>query len=132
MPDSAPWEDTTPPGPPLAHALAPPQTRPVTGNKLPTASAYPWCQTSPPGTKVVAPTPVARPRRMSAPRTQTRAEHVFPAYMRVRPRKQGFLHMSTVRDSGNKTTASAHGMGLGGLAVDTVEIGCLVVDRCGE
>jgi len=35
------------------------------------------------------------------------------------------------RDSGNKTAASAHGMGLGGLAVDAMAIGCLGVERCG-
>ena len=33
------------------------------------------------------------------------------------------------RDSDNKIDASAHGMGLGGLAVDDMAIGCLGVDR---
>jgi len=33
------------------------------------------------------------------------------------------------RDSGNKTAASAHGMGSGGLAVDAMTIGCLGVER---
>ena len=37
-----------------------------------------------------------------------------------------------VSDSGNKTAASAHGMGSGVLAVDVRAIGCLGVDRCGE
>jgi hypothetical protein len=32
----------------------------------------------------------------------------------------------------NKIEASAHGMGSGGLAVDAMAIGCLVVDRRGE
>ena len=36
------------------------------------------------------------------------------------------------RDSGNKITASAHGMGAGGLAVDAMAIGCLGVDRRAE
>ena len=35
-------------------------------------------------------------------------------------------------DSGNKITASAHGMGSGGLPVDAIAIGCLGVDRRGE
>ena len=34
--------------------------------------------------------------------------------------------------AGNKTTASTHGMGSGGLAVDAMAIGCLGVERCGE
>ena len=33
------------------------------------------------------------------------------------------------RDSGSKIAASAHGMGAGGLAVDTMSIGCLGVER---
>jgi len=36
------------------------------------------------------------------------------------------------RDSGNKTAASVHGMGSGGLAVDAMAIGCLGVERRGE
>ena len=36
------------------------------------------------------------------------------------------------RDSGNKIAASAHGMGSGGSAVDTMVIGCLVVERRAE
>jgi hypothetical protein len=36
------------------------------------------------------------------------------------------------RDSGNKTAASAHGMGSGGLSVDAMAIGCLGVERRGE
>jgi hypothetical protein len=33
---------------------------------------------------------------------------------------------------GNKTSASAHGMGSGVLTVDVMAIGCLGVDHCGE
>ncbi len=33
------------------------------------------------------------------------------------------------RGSGNKIAASAHGMGLGGLVVDAMAIGCLGVER---
>ena len=37
-----------------------------------------------------------------------------------------------MRNSGNKTAASAHGMRSGGLAVDAMAIGCLGIDRRGE
>ncbi len=68
-------------------------------------------------------------------------------------RKQGFLHMAAVRDSCNKTSvsahgmgsvrdscnktaASAHGMGSGGLPVDAmvtvIGLGCLGMDSRGE
>ena len=40
--------------------------------------------------------------------------------------------LEVISDSGNKTAASAHGMGSGVLAVDARAIGCLGVDRCGE
>ena len=38
-------------------------------------------------------------------------------------------HQPCARDPGNKVAASAHGMGLGGLTVDAVAIGCLGAAR---
>ena len=67
----------------------------------------------------------AHPARRNGPNAS--APRMHP----VGPRKQGFLHMVGVRarDSGNKIAASAHGMGSGGLAVDSMAIGCLGVER---
>jgi len=124
MPNSAPLEDTEPPGPP-GRALDPlPQVCPVASSTRPTASAYPRCQAPPPGTQGFAWTPDARPRRMSAPCTQARAEHVCPACTRgAGPGNRVFcIWQPCARDSGNKTAVSAHGMGSGGLAVDAMAI----------
>jgi hypothetical protein len=61
---------------------------------------------------------------------QERPEHTRPHMHPVGLRRQGFLHIAAVLC--NKIEASAHGMGSGGLAVDAMAIGCLVVDRRGE
>ena len=56
---------------------------------------------------------------------QARAEHVCPVYMRVGPGNRVFcIWQPCARDSGNKTVASAHGMGSGDSAVDAMAIGC--------
>ena len=62
----------------LRRAGPPSQSRPIASSTRPTASAYPLCQAPPSGTQGVAATPAARPRRLSTPCTQSRAEHVCP------------------------------------------------------
>ena len=96
----------------------------------PTYAAHPRHQAPPPRTHVVAQTPAVHPRRTCAPRMQERPEHTRPHMHPVGLRRQGFLHIAAVLC--NKIEASAHGMGSGGLAVDAMAIGCLVVDRRGE
>jgi hypothetical protein len=109
----------------------PPQVRPAASSTRPTASAYPRCQAPPPGTQGFAWTPDARPRRMSAPCTQARAEHVCQACTGgAGPGNRVFcIWQPCARDPGNKTAVSAHGMGSGGLAVDAMAIGCMGVER---
>ena len=58
------------------HAGSPPQSSPVAISTRPTGSDYPQWQAQIPSTQGVAPTPAARPRRLSAPCTQARAEYV--------------------------------------------------------
>ena len=66
----------------------------------PTDAAHPRRQAPPPRTHVVAPTPAAHPRRTCAPRMRARPEHTRPHVYPVGPRKQGFQHMSAVRETG--------------------------------
>ena len=85
---------------------------------------------SPPGTQGVVSTPTVRSLRMSAPGIQ--ACTLLCAY-RAGPGNMVFCTWyPCARDSDNKTAASAHGMGSGGLSVDVMSIGCLGVDRHGE
>ncbi len=66
----------------------------------PTDASHPRRQAPPPRTHVVAPTPAAHPRRTCAPRMRARPEHTRPHVYPVGPRKQGFQHMSAVRETG--------------------------------
>jgi hypothetical protein len=76
--------------------------------------------------------PPERRRAEPPPHTIQYIPYLYdPACMQGRSRKQGFLYMASVRapsDSGSKAAASAHGMGSGGLPVDTMSIG-LRIDR---
>jgi hypothetical protein len=117
-----------PPMLPTAHR--PHVPAPLQRGPRPTYAAHPRRQAPPPRTHVVAQTPAVHPRSTCAPIMQERPEHTRPHMHPVGLQKQGFLHMAAVLC--NKIEASAHGMGSGGLAVDAMSIGCLVVDRRGE
>ena len=115
------------------HAGSPPQSRPAASSTRPKDSAYPLCQSPPPGTQGVSPTPAARPRRIIAPCMRHGPSTYDPRTCGVGPGNRGFCTWQPcARDSGNKTAASAHDMGSRGLAVDAMAIGCLGVERCGE
>ncbi len=95
----------------------------------PTHAAHPLRQAPPPRTHAAAQTPAAHPRRTCAPCTQERPEHTRPYAPSRSPETRFSAYVSRARNSGNKIAASAHGMGSGGLAVDTMAIGCLGVDH---
>jgi hypothetical protein len=110
--------------PPLPVRLAASGTRP-------THPTQPRRQAPTPRTHVVAPAPDAHARRTSAPRAQARPGH---ARLRMRTRQPPVFRVwpPCARHSGNKSAASAHGIGSGGLAVDNMVVRCLGVETRGE
>ena len=75
-----------------------------------------------------APTPHLRTPHVGTART-----HPHPACTQKVPGNKVFsICQAGAGDSGNKIAASVHGMGSGVLAVDTMVIGCLGVERLVE
>ena len=129
MSDPALLEDTARPAPHVpAHATS---TRVRAGRGTrPTYATHQRCQAPPPRTHAATQTPAAHPRRTCAPRTQERPERIRTPHAPSRsPETRFSTYGRRSRNSGNKISASAHGMGSGGLAVDAMAIGCLGVDR---
>ena len=141
-PDASPTQAPTHARPRTAgrHSVAQPPTRPpVQRPHLPAQFQGGPDQRTPPTRgamhRLHAPMPIPRlpqrthaapahPARRNCPNT-----HVPACTQKVPGNKLFCIWQPCAHDSGNQIAASAHGMGLGGLAVDDMAIGCLGVDR---